>query len=203
MVVTSLLHRCLSLKESRHTVGSFRKTDICLCVCVCASNRQWRRTVCTCRCFFWLDTDWSQAEKWEDEEGDDDEGQLKASEGQVHLHNCPAQSTTLYHTFTLRKNIMHDRDLTNDEIVRVIFSKRQWQLTDLTIQYNTFFWRCCHITALNNRQVSCHCAKDKFTPKWKFSNHLLTPRTFLELHSLGTCFKTFRNNWKKIYKMTP
>lgn len=91
-------------------------------------------------------------------------------------------------------------NLTNYEIVRVIFSKRQWQLTDLTIQYNTFFWRCCHITALNNRQVSCHCAKDKFTPKWKFSNHLLTPRTFLELHSLGLVLKHSEITGKKYIK---
>lgn len=44
-----------------------------------------------------LDADWSQAEEREDDEGDDDEGQLKAREWQVHLHNYLTQSTFLHY----------------------------------------------------------------------------------------------------------
>lgn len=45
----------------------------------------------------WLDEDRSHAEEREDDEGDDNEGQLKVSEGQFHLHNCMTQSTSLQH----------------------------------------------------------------------------------------------------------
>lgn len=44
------------------------------------------------RCL-WFDKNWSKAEEREDEKGNDDEGQLKACEWQVHLHQSKSHSS--------------------------------------------------------------------------------------------------------------